>query len=104
MICYDPLYVFKGARSAPAVAGRRTGIAPREATADCTRRSIRPQLAGRQGQPCRAGRRLPSFGPGGPRRRRRALTPAADRSGNSPQRQRWRAGSRRRAIPPAPAL
>ena len=66
----------RGARRA--VAGRRTGIAPREPTAD-SNAAQHPPAAGRPpgGRPWRAGRRLPSFGPGGPRRRRRALTPPA---------------------------
>jgi hypothetical protein len=47
------------------------------------RRCIRPQLLAAKGK-WRARRRLPSFGPFGPRRRRRALNPAADRTGNAP--------------------
>jgi hypothetical protein len=57
--------VIKGARSAPDRAGRHTGMAPRDAPLTEWRRSTRPQLAGRRGNPYRAGRRLPSFGPSG---------------------------------------
>jgi hypothetical protein len=58
-------YVFKGARSAPDRASHRTGIAPREAIADW-KAAQHPPVAGRPpGDPCRARRRLPSFGPSG---------------------------------------
>ena len=79
----------RGARRA--VAGRRTGIAPRGATADRKAAQHPPAAGWPSGETGSAGRRLPHLGPKGPRRRRRAFAPAADRTGNSPQRQRWRA-------------
>jgi hypothetical protein len=78
----------RGARRAR-LAGRAERNARKPFTMGCSA-SARSWLAS-SGQPYGAGRRLPSFGPGGPRRRRRGLTPAADRMGYSPQRQPWRA-------------
>ena len=53
----------RGARRAGA--GHRTGIAPREGTADCKAAQHPPAAGWPPEDPCRAGRRLPSFGPSG---------------------------------------
>jgi len=81
--------------------GRRHAKAPRDGGADRGAAQTSAIAGWPSGEPWHAGRRLPSFGPFGPLRRRRALNPAADRSGGAPQRQQWRAGCKR-AIPPAP--
>jgi hypothetical protein len=85
-------YVFKGAQSAPNSGWPPHRDSPREATADWHAAEHPPA----SGWPPRAtvSRRAPAafLWPFGPRRRRRALTPAADPTGNSPRRQQWRAG------------
>jgi hypothetical protein len=90
--CENPLYHFKGARSAPC-RGSPPRMQERRAAAALAgkRRCVRPQLAGHQGGPWRAGASAAFLWPFGPRRRRRALSPAANRTGSAPQRQRWRA-------------
>jgi len=72
-ICYDLLYIFKGARSAPGGGWPPHRDSAAQVTLTRRRCSIGPQLVGRDGETVVAGRRRPSFGPGGPRRRRRAL-------------------------------
>jgi hypothetical protein len=64
--CENPLYHFKGARSAPS-RGWPPPMQERRATAALAvgRRSVRPELAGRYGDRDAPGRRLPSFGPSG---------------------------------------
>ena len=65
MICYDPLYIFKGARSAPSRAGHCDGLAPHDATADCNAAQRQPGSWLAATGSCSARRRLPSFGPPG---------------------------------------
>ena len=55
------------------------------------RRSFRPRPAGQQGDRDAPGRWLPSFGPSGHVGASAHSTPAADRTGSAPQRQRSRA-------------
>jgi hypothetical protein len=69
--CYDSLYVFKGARSAPVVGWPLIWNAHTRAAADGMRRSKGRRRRAR-GRRAAYGAGLPSFGPAGPRRRRRA--------------------------------
>jgi len=92
----------RGARRT--VAGRRTGIAPREPTAD-SNAAQHPPAAGR---PPGGNRDAPGAGClplalAGHVGAGEHSSPASHRSGNSPQHRQWRAESRRQAIPPAPA-
>jgi len=94
LLCEDLLYIQLQGRAPRAgpEAGRRSGesAARQRRWLSSGAASAHSWLATRG--PRRAGRRLPSFGPFGPRRRRRALSPAAGHMGSAPQRQRWRAG------------
>jgi hypothetical protein len=67
-------YDFKGAQSAPGLAGCRAWQA-RQVTLSWERCSSRRSPARLSGDRCAPGRRLPLFGPAGPRRRRRATRP-----------------------------
>jgi hypothetical protein len=82
-------YNFKGARSAP---GRDCPLileTPGDRTADAGWQHV--PAAGVTGDCGAPGRRLPAFGPFGPRRRRRELGPRRPPRGSSSLRQRWRA-------------
>jgi hypothetical protein len=71
-------------------------------SAGVDRRRRAPQLLGRNWPlPC-VGRRLPSFGPAGPRRRRRGGLARGPPCGLEPSRAAVVSGAAKRAIPPAP--
>jgi hypothetical protein len=95
-------YGFKGARSAPGPAGRRSWSAPREGYADPDAAQLPPvtRLASR-GKCCAPERRLPLLGPAGPRRRRRATCPRGPPHRSAPQRSAPGARTARAAILPA---
>jgi len=69
------LYVFKGARSAPGLVGRRLGDRRARMTLNRTRRSSRRSQGGCSGGTLRAWAPLAALRPSGPRRRRRASPP-----------------------------
>ena len=70
-------------------------------SAVCRSTPLSPQKADRHRERGAAGAPAAFLWPFGPRRRRRALNPAADRMGRAPLRQRWCLDCKR-AIPPAP--
>ena len=101
--CYDPLYNFKGARSAPG-----GGWPPhRDSAARANRRRERGAASARSWSASGGNRDAPGAGClplalAGHVGAGEHSSPAGHRSGSSPQHRQWRAESRRRAIPPAP--